>query len=132
MARQVVPAGHEDLLIRPLFCHLGTLRADGAPQVNPMWFLWEEGELSFSTSTTRVKYANVRRDDRVSVSVNDPEQPYRYLEVRGRVHRIVPDTEGEFFRRLAGRYGRELNGQLPPDVLTRVRLVVRPEVARYQ
>ncbi|MFJ3870226.1 PPOX class F420-dependent oxidoreductase [Streptomyces sp. NPDC090082] len=132
MARQVVPASHEDLLTRPLFCHLGTLRADGAPQVNPMWVLWEDGELSFSTSTTRVKYANVRRDDRVSVSVNDPERPYRYLEVRGRVLRVEPDPEGVFFRRLADRYGRELGGALPPDVLTRVRLVVRPETARCQ
>ncbi|MEU6003485.1 hypothetical protein ABZ837_37465 [Streptomyces sp. NPDC047197] len=39
----------------------------------------------------------------VPVSVNDPEQPYRFLEIHGRVHRIVPDTEGMFFQRLAAR-----------------------------
>ncbi|MCG8917186.1 PPOX class F420-dependent oxidoreductase [Actinokineospora sp. PR83] len=132
MTRPVVPDSHEDLLTRPLFCHLGTVRHDGAPQVNPMWVLWEDGDLSFTTSTTRVKYHNLQRDNRVSVSLNDPEQPYRFLEVRGRVHRIVPDPDGVFFRRLATRYGRELHGTLPPDVATRVRLVIRPEVARWQ
>ncbi|WP_318207901.1 PPOX class F420-dependent oxidoreductase [Streptomyces sp. SJL17-1] len=132
MTRSVVPGSHEDLLTRALYCHVGTLRADGAPQVNPMWVLWEDGELSFTTSTARVKYANIQRDARVSVSINDPEQPYRYLEVRGRVDRVVPDAEGEFFQRLAARYGRELGGQLPPDVLTRVRLVVRPEAVSCQ
>ncbi|MFG2651213.1 PPOX class F420-dependent oxidoreductase [Streptomyces sp. NPDC048436] len=132
MSREVVPSSHADLLARPLFCHLGTLRADGSPQVNPMWMLWEHGELSFTTSTTRVKYSNVQRDGRVSVSINDPEQPYRFLEIRGRVHRIVPDAEGVFFQRLAARYGRELGGQLPPDVHTRVRLIIRPEVVRSQ
>ncbi|MEU3724550.1 PPOX class F420-dependent oxidoreductase [Streptomyces sp. NPDC031705] len=132
MARQVVPSSHEDLLRRPLFCHLATLRADGAPQVNPMWMLWENAELSFTTTTTRVKYTNVQRDARISVSINDPEQPYRYLEVRGRVHRILPDGEGEFFRRLAARYGLALDGRLPPDVHTRVRLIIRPETARCQ
>ncbi|MGH3863047.1 PPOX class F420-dependent oxidoreductase [Actinokineospora sp.] len=119
-------------MTRPLFCHVGSIRADGAPQVNPMWMLWEDGELSFTTSTGRVKYANIQRDSRVSVSVNDPELPYRFLEIRGHVRRIVPDGDGEFFRRLAARYGRELGGGLPPDVRTRVRLIVRPEVARHQ
>jgi PPOX class probable F420-dependent enzyme len=128
----IVPASHEDLLSRPLFCHLGTIRTDGSPQVNPMWFGWEDAELSFTTSTDRVKFANVQRDARVSVSIADPERPYRYLELRGRVVRIEPDRDAMFFSRLAARYGRELNGQLPPDVRTRVRLVVRPAAASYQ
>ncbi|GAA3419309.1 hypothetical protein [Streptosporangium vulgare] len=61
----------------------------------------------------------------MAVSVNDPERPYRYLEVRGTVERIDPDPEGAFFDVLARRYGLEYE---PPvgDAERRVVLVVRP------
>ena len=127
----VIPESHQDLLDRPLFCHLATIRPDGTPQVNPMWFIWDGEFLSFTTSTTRAKYKNVTGDSHVAVSVNDPGAPYRYLEIRGVVDHIERDPEGEFFDVLAKRYGLPMEGPVG-DAPTRVRVYVKPTHATYQ
>jgi len=63
--------------------------------------------------------------DHLALSINDPDQPYRYLEVRGTVERIDDDSSGEFFGELAERYGLELDGP-PEDARHRVVYVVKP------
>jgi PPOX class probable F420-dependent enzyme len=127
----LIPAEYEDLLTRPLFGHLATIRPDGTPQANPMWFSWDGEYLRFTNTTTRQKYRNVTAEPRVAMSVNDPDKPYRYLEVRGTVERIEPDPEAAFFAELAKRYGLELDGP-PGDAAHRVVIVVRPEAVSYQ
>ncbi|MFF9274397.1 PPOX class F420-dependent oxidoreductase [Streptomyces griseosporeus] len=128
----LIPESHLDLLRRPLFVHLATVRPDGSPQVNPMWCSWDGTHLRFTSTRTRFKFRNVTADPRVAVSVNDPDEPYRYLEIRGVVERIDDDSSGAFFVRLAERYGRELGGRLPPDVRERVVYVVRPTAVSHQ
>jgi PPOX class probable F420-dependent enzyme len=127
----VIPDSYIDLLERPLFGHLGTTRPDGQPQVNPMWFSYDGEFLYFTNTTTRRKFRNVQAEPRVSLSVNDPEQPYRYLEVRGTVERFEPDPDGTFFLQLAARYGFRMDGP-PGDAADRVVYVVRPTGASYQ
>ncbi len=127
----MIPAEYADLLTRPLFGHLATVRPDGTPQANPMWFSWDGEYLRFTNTTTRKKYRNVTAEPRIAMSVNDPDRPYRYLEVRGTVERIEPDPGAAFFMELAKRYGLELDGP-PGDAADRVVFVVRPEVVSYQ
>ncbi len=127
----IIPESHLDLLKRPLFGHLATIRPDGSPQVNPMWFRWDGEFLRFTSTTIRRKYRNVRRDPRVALSVNDPDQPYRYLEVRGLVDRIEPDQGCEFFTGLAARYGMTYDSP-KPDAEFRVVLIVRPITSSLQ
>jgi PPOX class probable F420-dependent enzyme len=86
-----VPPGYDDLLERPLYGHLATTRPDGSVQVSPIWFDWDGELLRFAHTTKRQKYRNVQRDPRVAMSISDPDNPYRYLEVRGDVERIEPD-----------------------------------------
>jgi PPOX class probable F420-dependent enzyme len=121
----VIPESHADLLDRPLIAHLGTTRPDNTPQVNPMWFGWDGELIRFTNTTTRQKFRNVESNPHVSISIVDPEQPYRYLEVRGTVVRIEPDPEGRFFLELAGRYNSGMT-EPPPDAPNRVILVVEP------
>lgn len=127
----VIPASHEDLLVRPLFCHLAMTRPDGTPQVNPMWFSWDGSHLRFTTTRTRRKFRNVTGHPEVAVSVNDPEQPYRYLEVRGAVIRVDPDPEALFFAELAKRYDFAQDGP-PGDAPDRVVLVIEPRSVSFQ
>ncbi len=127
----IVPASHRDLLERPLFAHLATVRPDGRPQVNPMWFHWDGEFLRFTNTTTRYKYRNVTANPQVAVSVNDPERPYRYLEIRGVVERIEPDVDAAFFMRLAERYQLPMDG-LPGDAEHRVVYVIRPTATSSQ
>lgn len=130
-ATGVIPDSHQDLLERPLYGHMATVRPDGTPQVNPTWYVWDGLHLSFTTSTVRRKYRNVLGQPDVALSVNDPDQPYRYREVRGVIERIEPDPAGTFFDLLARRYGMAYT---PPiaDVADRVVLRMRPSHATSQ
>jgi PPOX class probable F420-dependent enzyme len=127
----VIPDDYRDLLERPLYAHLATIRPDGKPQVNPMWFAWDGEYLRFTNTSVRQKYKNVTANPDVAISVNDPDQPYRYLEVRGRVVRIDEDPEGEFFAELAERYGLKLDGPVG-DAQYRVVYVVEPTAISKQ
>ncbi|MER6949962.1 PPOX class F420-dependent oxidoreductase [Nonomuraea sp. NPDC000554] len=121
----MIPESHLDLLSRPLFAHLSTIASGGEPHVNPVWTIWDGEFLRFTTTTDRRKYRNVMENPHVAVSINDPEQPYRYLEVRGVVERVEPDPSGDFFDVLATRYGLAYERPVG-DAERRVVIVVRP------
>jgi hypothetical protein len=72
------------------------------------------------------KYRNVTSHPQVAASIADPDNPYRYLEVRGEVERIEPDPTGSFYAHLAHRYGAPWGNQPLPDAPDRVVLVMRP------
>jgi PPOX class probable F420-dependent enzyme len=120
-----IPEGYESLLQRPLFGHLATVRPDGSPQVNAMWFVWDGEHLRFTHTAKRQKYRNIAANPKVAMSVIDPDNSYRFLEVRGVVDEIVPDPTGAFYMALNERYGGPLT-EPPADKADRVILVVRP------
>jgi PPOX class probable F420-dependent enzyme len=121
-----VPAGFEELLERPLIAHLATVRADGSVQSNPMWFDWDGGRIRLTHTRTRQKFRNVGAEPRVALSIVDPDDPQRYLEVRGLVESIEPDQGARFYRSLQDRYGS--TGAPIRDADVRVVLVIRPTV----
>ncbi|TCJ95705.1 PPOX class F420-dependent oxidoreductase [Nocardia alba] len=123
---EVIPEELRDLLERPLFANLATVREDGSPQVNPMWFGWDGEFIRFTHTSFRRKYRNVTATPAVAISIIDPENPYRYLEVRGVVERIDPDPTGAFFRELNQRYDGPFGPEHPTDAPDRVIFVVRP------
>ena len=118
-----LPESHADLLERPLFAHLATIRPDGSPQSSVMWFAWDGRRVRFSHTSTRQKYHNLLADGRVAFHVQDPENAYRTLEVRGQVESMDPDTDATFYRSLQQRYGSDVP-VLDADV--RVVIVVKP------
>jgi PPOX class probable F420-dependent enzyme len=120
------PQTHVDLLERPLFGHLATVRADGSPQVNPMWFLWdgEQGVLNLTHTKERHNYRYVQREPRVALSIVDPDNPYRYLQVRGVVEHVEDDPTGSFYQTLQRRYRGTVSEV--PDRAVRVIMTVRP------
>jgi PPOX class probable F420-dependent enzyme len=122
---RMIPESHEHLLTRPLFVHLATIGPNGTPHVQPIWQIWDGEVLRFTTTTDRQKHRNVTANPHVSISVNDPDKPYHYLEIRGIVEAIEPDPEGAFFDVLAKRYGLEYKAPVA-DKDRRVILVVRP------
>ena len=102
----MIPDSHIDLLDwdTTAFAHVATVGPKGEPQNNPVWFDWDGTHLKFSQTTMRQKYHNLQRDKRVSISILDPENPYRYLEVRGELDEIEPDPELGFINRMAKKY----------------------------
>jgi PPOX class probable F420-dependent enzyme len=122
-----IPDDKRDLLERPVLAHVATIGPDGEPQNNPVWFDWDGELLQFSQTTGRQKYRNLQRNPGVSLSIVDPENPYRYLEIRGRLERIDPDPERAFINKMAKKYlgVDEYPWHMPTD--ERVVMVVRPE-----
>jgi PPOX class probable F420-dependent enzyme len=85
MAEKVIPDSHLDLFQKKAFAHLATLMPDGQPQVTPVWIDYDGHYVVINTAEGRQKDKNLLRDGRVALSIVDPDNPYRYLEVRGRV-----------------------------------------------
>ena len=91
-----IPENVEDLLSCSVVAHVATKGPDGAPQSNPVWFD-SDGELvKFSQTRKRQKLRNVSRDPRVTLSIVDPENRLRYLEIRGEVEMIEEDPDFDF------------------------------------
>jgi PPOX class probable F420-dependent enzyme len=98
MPQPTPPASHQDLLDRPPFAHLATIRPDGAAQSGLTWFAWDGERARFSHTRTHQKIRNLEHEPRVSVHLVDPDNPYRTLEVRGRVESIEADPDATFYR----------------------------------
>ena len=96
-----IPESHIDLTIRPAFANLVTLMSDGSPQVSPVWWDYEDGYVIVNSAEGQLKDRNVRRDPRVALSVLDPENPYRYLLIRGHVAEITNEGGDAIIDRLA-------------------------------
>jgi PPOX class probable F420-dependent enzyme len=125
-----IPESHRDLLERPLYGHLATIRPDGGVQVNPMWFAFDGEQIRFTHTRTRQKFRNLAANPVFALSVTDPDRPVRYLEVRGVLDHIEPDPEGAFYSELSTRYG--MGGKPPADAADRVILVVKLTHASIQ
>lgn len=120
----IIPDSHKDLLERPLYCHLATVSAAGRPQANPMWFIWDGQSLRFTHTNTRRKYRQLQENPHLAISIVDPDNPARYLEVRATVDSIDDDFTGSLYVELSQRYGR--GDQAPPDAATRVAVISTP------
>src|SRR5260370_25966224 len=86
----VIPDNFLDLLReKKAFANLATLMPDGTPQVTPVWFDYTDGVIRVNTAKGRVKARNLREGAPVALSIMDPDNPYRYMQIRGRVKRGV-------------------------------------------
>jgi PPOX class probable F420-dependent enzyme len=93
--------------------------------VNPTWVRFDGTYLWLTATSRRQKHRNWQVQPVVALSILDPDMPSRYLEIRGRVERIVADPEAAEFLRLADRYGMEQPGP-PPDAPDRIAVAIRP------
>jgi PPOX class probable F420-dependent enzyme len=119
-----IPASHADLLTtKPAFAHLATVNVDGSPQVTPVWIDYDGTNVIVNTARGRVKAKNVAREPRVALSITDPENPYRYLGIRGRVVEITENGGDAHIDKMAKKYlGKD---SYPFRTPGEVRLVVK-------
>ena len=100
-----IPESFADLFERETFANFATVMADGTPQVTPVWIdRDDEGHLLVNTARGRQKERNVERDPKVGVCVMDPDDPYRYVSVRGEVVEVTEEGAVEHIDELARRY----------------------------
>ena len=99
-----IPASHADILSKPAFAHLATLNPDGSPQVTPVWVDFDGTNVIINTARGRVKSNNLEREPRVALAIADPENPYRYLGVQGRVTEMTETGADAHIDKMAMKY----------------------------
>ena len=100
-----IPAAYMDLLRdKNTFAHLATIMKDGSPQVTPVWFDYTDGHVRVNTAKGRVKARNLREGVRVALSILDPDNGYRYLQIRGTVVRATEEGASAHIDSLAKKY----------------------------
>ncbi|WP_040509047.1 PPOX class F420-dependent oxidoreductase [Gordonia soli] len=114
-----IPEGYEDLLERAIVGALATVGPDGVPNATPMWFAWDGTHLRFTHTKARKKIKNLQENGNYSFAITDPDNPYRYLEVRGSLDAVIADPTGAFYVELGKRYGNP-DTPTPPDAADRV------------
>ncbi|MCH2172514.1 PPOX class F420-dependent oxidoreductase [Myxococcota bacterium] len=98
-----IPASHMDILEGKCFPHVATMRPDGMMSNHPVCLIWDGEHIRFSITKSRKKYRNLRFDDRISLSIPDPSNIWRYLEIRGRAT-LEDDTDRSFINSIAVKY----------------------------
>jgi PPOX class probable F420-dependent enzyme len=126
-----IPEKFLDLLQqKKAFASLATVMPDGSPQVTPVWFDYKDGAIRVNTAKGRVKARNMSEGSTVALSIMDPENPYRYIQVRGRVKRVVEEGASAHIDSLAKKYlGQDKYPYARPD---EVRVIYEIEPAATQ
>jgi len=101
----LIPDNFLDLLTeKKAFASLATIMPDGSPQVTPVWFDYEGGAIRVNTAKGRVKARNMKEGAPVALSIMDPDNAYRYLQIRGRVRRVIETGADRHIDALAKKY----------------------------
>ena len=124
-----IPESYLDLIKNETkaFCSLATIMSDGSPQVTPVWFNSDGKHILINSARGRVKDLNMRREPRVALMIVDPKDPYRYIQIRGKVVEITSQGAREHINTLSKKYtGREVyTGGSPEEI--RVTYKILPE-----
>ena len=124
MTTPEIPDSHKGLLSAQVGV-LGTIGASGRPQLSAVWFLAEDDTVKISLNTTRQKVKNLQAEPKASFLIFDPENPYKYLELRGDAE-ITPDADYAFAEKLGAKYGgADLRERDQPGE-TRVVVTIKP------
>lgn len=98
-----IPEKLKDLLDSTAIAHVATVTPGGSPRTSPMWFEWDGEHVLLSHTKARAKTRDVKANPRIALSIADPANPYRYLEIRGPVE-IEDDPDKTLINRLAKKY----------------------------
>ena len=99
-----IPDQYKDLLQKKAFAHLGTVMKDGSPQVTPIWFDYDGTHVRINSAKGRWKDKNMRNRPKVALSILDPDNPYRYMQIRGTVTEITENGADTHIDSLAKKY----------------------------
>ncbi len=109
-----IPEKFKDLLQKKALAQVATVMPDGSPQVTPVWFDYDGRYIRINSAKGRQKDKNLRRDPRVALDIIDPQDPYRYMQIRGKVVEITEEGAKAHIDALSQKY----TGQTPYRGLT--------------
>lgn len=121
-----IPESHCDLLApeRKSFLQLATLMPDGTPQLTPVWFLWDGDHVVVNSARGRVKDRNMRARPDVACVIMDPDNPYRYMQIRGRVVEITEEGAVDVINQMSEKYRGRRNFEVGDNIRVTYRIAV--------
>ena len=102
---------YRDIFDKKAFCHIATVGRDGRPQVTPVWCDFDGTHVRINTARGRIKDRNLKTNPNVALSVQDPDNPYRYVQVRGRVAEMTEQGADAHIDALAKKYPYRVSGK---------------------
>jgi PPOX class probable F420-dependent enzyme len=122
-----IPESHRDLLANETqaFAYLATLMPDGSPQLTPIWFDLVDGRIRINTTVGRVKEENLRERRKLAFLVVDPNNPYRFIQIRGHVGELIEEGASSHIGEIADKYTGELEYR-DFDRKARVTIMIEP------
>lgn len=95
---------NKDFFGKKAFAHFATLMPDGSPQVSPVWVDYDGEFILINTARGRQKERNIHRDPSVAISIQDPDDPYHKLLIRGKVVEVTTQGADEHIDKMAFKY----------------------------
>ena len=121
-----IPDKYRDLMSKKAFANVATVMSDGSPQVTPVWFDYTNGKIRVNTAKGRVKARTMTPGAKVAVSIMDPDNAYRYVQVRGTVARATEDGAEQHIEDLSHKYlGKPYPNRQPGE--RRIMIEITPE-----
>jgi PPOX class probable F420-dependent enzyme len=112
-----IPESHRDILDKRSFAHIATVNSKGTPQVTPVWIDYDGNHILVNSQRGRKKDRNLRERAEVGISIQDPDDPYRYLGIQGQVVDITEEGAEAHIHKLSQKYhGYDYRGLKPGDV----------------
>lgn len=111
------------------FAHVATIFPSGRVQVNPVWIDRDDDRVVINSAEGRAKVKNLAADPRVTIEISDHENPYQYVEIRGRVVEITHEGADEHIDALAKKYMGVDEYPLRQPGEVRVKIVIEVEKA---
>jgi PPOX class probable F420-dependent enzyme len=103
-----IPEPVKTFLEKPNFAVLATQSHSGRVQATPVWFLYADGKILINTSAGRAKLRNMEANPRVALAIIDRENPYRYVQIQGRVVTFDKENGAKGIDTLSQRYTGKL------------------------
>lgn len=100
---KAIPESHLDIFDKRSFAHVATID-DEVPQVTPVWVEYADGYVVINSAKGRKKDRNMRDNGVVAVSVQDPDNPYRYIGLQGKVTEITEENAYDHINKLSHKY----------------------------
>jgi PPOX class probable F420-dependent enzyme len=121
-----IPENFKDLFTKKAFAHVATLMTDGTPHVSPVWVEFDGKNILLNSAKGRVKDKNMRRNKNIALSIQDPENPYRYIQVRGEVIEVTENGADGHIDHLSKKYTGDIYKKRQPGEV-RVTYKIRPD-----
>ena len=121
-----IPASHRDIFDKRSFAHVATANSDGKPQVSPVWVEYDGTHVLINTARGRKKDRNMSDNPEIAISVQDPDNPYRYVGIQGHIEEVTENGAAEHINKLSHKYnGRDYPNLKPGE--TRVIYKITPD-----